>query len=56
MKGWMKRISGALFLLLAVAYGAQIIYALLAPLLPLLISAAVLISIYAVALGFVRRP
>jgi len=55
MKGWMKRTTGALFLLLAIAYGARIIYALLVPLLPLLICALVLIFIYAVALGFVRR-
>ncbi len=55
MKGITKHISGALFLLLAVAVGARIVYALLMPLLPLLIVALVLVLVYAVALGFLRR-
>lgn len=55
MKGWMKRATGALFLLLGIAAGARLIFALLMPLLPLLIWALALIVVYAVALGFWRR-
>jgi hypothetical protein len=55
VKGITKRISGALFLLLAVAVGARIVYALLLPLLPLLVFGVVLVLVYAVALGFLRR-
>jgi len=55
MKGWMKRATGALLLLLGIAVGARLIYNLLLPLLPLLICTIALIAIYAVLLGFWRR-
>jgi hypothetical protein len=55
MKGWLKRTSAAITLLLGVAVGARVVYALLVPLVPVLIFALVLILVCAVALGFVRR-
>lgn len=55
MKGWMKRTTGALLLLLGVAAGSRLIYALLVPELPLLVYGLLLLGVYAIALGFVRR-
>jgi hypothetical protein len=55
VKGWMKRTAGALLLLLAVAAGARVIFALLMPLLSLLVYGLLLIGIYALVLGFFRR-
>ncbi len=51
----MKRATGALLLLLGIAVGARVIYSLLAPLLPLLISGFALVIVYAVTLGLWRR-
>jgi hypothetical protein len=55
MKGWTKRATGALFLLLGIAVGARIVFSLLVPVLPWLIWAVVLIGVYYLALGFWRR-
>ncbi len=51
----MKHAAGALALLMGIAVGAHMIYSLLAPLLPLLISGAVLVIVYATASGLWRR-
>lgn len=55
MKGWLKRATSALVLLVGIALSARLIYGLLLPLLPLLICALVLIGIYAVVFGFWRH-
>jgi hypothetical protein len=55
MKGGMKRATGALLLLLGIAIGARVIYALFLPLLPLLICGLLLLGIYRLALGFWNR-
>jgi hypothetical protein len=55
VKSLMKRATGALFLLLGIAVGARVILALLAPVLPLVLSAAVLVIVYAITLGLWRR-
>lgn len=55
MKGIVKRAASALFLLLGIATGARVMYALLSPVVPLLVWVAVLIIIYYVALGFWQR-
>ena len=51
----MKRTTGALLLLLGIAAGARVIYALLRPELALIIYGLVLIGVFATALGLIRR-
>lgn len=55
MKGLVKQATGALFLLIGIAAGARVMYALLVPLLPILLCAAALIIVYVVALRFWDR-
>jgi hypothetical protein len=55
MKGLIRRTTAAILLLLAVAFAARVIFALLVPLLPLLIYGLGLVLVLAAALGFLRR-
>jgi len=55
MKAWTRNVAGALFLLLGIALGARLIFAVLVPLLPLIIYGLFLAGVLAVALGFWRH-
>jgi hypothetical protein len=52
---WPRRVFQAVLLLLAVAIGARLAAALLAPLVPLLITIAALLVVLAIALSWWRR-
>ena len=55
MKAWTKRVSGALLLLLGIALGARLIFALLVPVLPLLVVGVVMSVVYGLVFGRYRR-
>lgn len=48
---WAKRAAQALLLLLAIAYGARVVWSMLVPLLPALITLPALLGIYLYVFG-----
>lgn len=52
---WLRRVIVSLLMVVAVAIGAHVADALLTPLVPWLVSVVVLMSVFALVLGWLRR-